>query len=139
MLSDFITFAGAPEGPPEWMGFHGIPVVDEAEHAIGEVISRGEDPIPEHAPMEDPKPDLDLVDPRGMNRSMDEVEAASVPFVELFPPLTMVDVEVVPDNVDLPMGIAACDGVHERQQIVGGAPRYYLSDDSARRGLERGA
>jgi len=81
------------------MRLAGVPVGDEAANGEDQRLRRLERGVPEDAAREDAEPDLDLVDPRRMQRSVDEAEAPTVPPVERFPPRARVDVEVVPGRV----------------------------------------
>ena len=90
------------------MGQFGGAVLDVAHDArsrLGHIVEIG---VLEHPLLQDGKEDLDLVDPRRMNRRVYEMKAVSVLLVELGPALVgpaVVRVEVVPDGVELAIRI----------------------------------
>src|SRR2546426_2694460 len=74
-----------------------IPEADEAEDRTAQLGNAGEAAVLEDAALEDREPDLDLVDPGGVNRSVHEMKAAPVPAVEARPATiasVVVDIEV---------------------------------------------
>ena len=93
-----------------------IPEADEAEDRHAKCRYPGEASVLENPTMEDGKPDLDLVDPRGVNRGVDEMKAPSMPAIETGPAAIVtlaVDIEIVPDDVDLLAGIAFGNGLEK--------------------------
>ncbi len=89
------------------MGFPPVVVVDERQDCLVELLQAVEDPTLDDALLESAEPDFDLVEPGSVDGGVDEVEAASVSLVELGPPgifAVVVDVQVVPDDVDLLVG-----------------------------------
>jgi hypothetical protein len=91
------------EGPAEGVRLGAIPMADEAEDVPSERGHALEAAVAQDAALKDAEPDLDLVDPRGMQRRVDEAEAISVLLVEPRPASVtsvVVQVEVVPDDVD---------------------------------------
>src|SRR5262249_6837025 len=117
------------------MGLGAVPARDEAEDALGQLLDRTERGMPEHTPRQDAEPNLDLVDPRGMLGRVDEMEAAAVAGVELLPPRAMVNVEVVPDDVDRPRWIALRDVLQKADQIRGFARGTAPAEHLARPGV----
>lgn len=106
----------AGEGPPKRVGVDAIPSPDEAEDGALEVGVSGERAVAQHAALQNREPDFDLVDPRSVKRREHEVEAPAVPKIESRPALRLpllVDVEVVPDNVDLRVGVSGSDILKE--------------------------
>jgi len=81
-----------------------VPVGDETVDALDEGRLAGEVSPTEYRTLHDPEPDLELVNPRGVLRGVDEVEAAAMRRVDFLPRLATVDVEVVPDDIDLAGG-----------------------------------
>src|SRR5579871_6427761 len=73
------------EGPTEGPRFGPIPMADEAEDIPSERWDALEAAVAEDPALEDAEPDLDLVDPRGMQRRVDEAEAMPVLAVEARP------------------------------------------------------
>ena len=85
-----------------------IPVGDEPHHLGRKVLDRVEAGVAEHPSLDSGEEQLDLIDPRGVQRRVVEVEPAAVLLVELRPALRrplVVNVEVVPDDVDIALGI----------------------------------
>jgi hypothetical protein len=85
-----------------------VPLGHEAEHGVPQVLGAGEVSVLQDSALQQGEPDLDLVDPRRVNRRVDEVKAVAVAFVEPGPPLVLavvVDIEVIPDDIDLSLGI----------------------------------
>src|ERR1700674_1044990 len=81
-----------------------VPEADEAKDRAAQLANAIEAAVLEHAALEDREPDLDLVDPGRVNRRVHEMKAAAVPAVEARPAAVaavVVDVEIVPDDVDL--------------------------------------
>ncbi len=77
-----------------------VPVVEEADDRPGQIVDMVVDRVLEDAPSENAEEDLDLIDPRRVDRRVVEVEAGSVTLVEFRPPLVstvMVNVEVIPN------------------------------------------
>src|SRR5579883_1531373 len=107
------------EGPPKGTRLGTVPVADEAEDVMSERRQALEAAVAQDTALKDAEPDLDLVDPGGMQRGVDEAEATSVVLVEPRPPsvtAVVVQVEVVPDDVDTSAVVALRERVHERQQ-----------------------
>src|SRR2546430_7138386 len=78
-----------------------IPEADETEDRTAQLGNAGEAAVLEDAALEDRKPDLDLVDPGGVNRSVHEMKAAPVPAVGARPAANasvVVGIEGVPEE-----------------------------------------
>jgi len=111
-----------------------IPEADEAEDRRAKCGHAGEASVLENPTMEDGKPDLDLVDPRGVNWRVDEMKAPSMPAIETRPAaivILAVDIEIVPDDVDLLVGIPLGDGLEKGHQRVRSAALDDMAEDSA--------
>src|SRR5579872_4083151 len=91
------------ERPAEGVGLDTVPMSDEAEDIVTEGRHALEAAVTQDAPLQDAEPNLDLVDPGGMQRSVDKVQPVAVLLVEPRPAgvaAVVVQVEVVPDDVD---------------------------------------
>jgi hypothetical protein len=73
------------EGPAEGSGLGAIPMADEAQDIVSERRHALEAAIAQDPSLQDAEPDLDLVDPGGVQRRVDEAEATSVLSVEPCP------------------------------------------------------
>jgi hypothetical protein len=76
-------------------------MIDEAQGRGVELLETVEDAVSKHAPLDEAEKQLDLIDPRRVDRRVVEVKPTSVPTVELRPPTVIsvvVDVQVVPDD-----------------------------------------
>jgi hypothetical protein len=122
----------AAESPAERVRLVCVPVADEPAQRTRESLEVGEVAVRQHAPMQDPEPDLDLVHPRRVERRVDEVEPSSMLLAQALPRLAAVDVEVVPDHVHL-TGHAGGDRLHELEKLLGGPPLAHLDEDLAGR------
>jgi hypothetical protein len=130
----------AGELPAERMGLISIPVADETNDRGFERLRVVEAAVAQDPALQDGEPDFDLVEPRGMQRRVNEAEAAAVPSVELAPPAVppvVVDVEVVPDDDHAPLGGAACKNFHEPQERGCIAMKDHLAEHLARAHVER--
>src|SRR5690349_24779644 len=99
------------EGPSERVRV-AVPRRDVGADRRREMTLPGERGVPQHGTSEKAEPDLDLVHPRRVERCVDEAEASTVAIVECLPARAVVDVEVVPDDVDLPMRVLLGDLLH---------------------------
>lgn len=126
--------------PAKRMRFVSVPVRDERHDPSGEVghadkAAMGDDPALEYG-----EPDLDLVDPRGVDRRVHETKTTTVAFVELEPSIIatiVMSVEVVPDDVDLALwGESPGQLVHERNQVGRGSLLAAAAKESARTDVE---
>jgi hypothetical protein len=91
------------EGPPKGTRLGTVPVPDEAEDVVSERRHALEAAVAQDTALKDAEPGLDLIDPRGVQRGVDEAEATPVLLVEPRPAsiaAVVVQVEVVPDDVD---------------------------------------
>src|SRR5262249_49783899 len=108
------------EHPPERMPLHSIPSLDESGDGASkdaDVVMRA---VPQHAAMQDREEQLDLVHPLRRDRCVVEVEPAAVSAIEASPPLhgaVKMDVQVVPDNVNLMTWAALRHPFHEFNEI----------------------
>src|SRR5579872_648154 len=117
------------ERPAEGVGLDTVPMSDEAEDIVTEGRHALEAAVTQDAPLQDAEPNLDLVDPGGMQRSVDKVEPVAVLLVEPRPAgvaAVVVQVEVVPDDVDPTTLVALRERVHEGQQCT----RITVPDDA---------
>src|SRR5690606_29262629 len=103
------------------MGLDRIPAVDERVDGGDQRSTTAKRAIPDDAPLQDTEPELDLVNPRSMLGRVQKMEAATMPLVEILPALACVDIEVVPNHVHGPRGIALCELLEEGNEVVGGA------------------
>src|SRR5579864_1855477 len=89
------------EGPAERARLGTIPMSDEAQDVLRERGHALEAAVAQKTSLKDAEPDLDLIDPGGMQRRVDEAKAISVLPVESRPAgvaSVVVQVEVVPDD-----------------------------------------
>lgn len=124
------------EGPAPGMSFQGVPVIKESEKGGVELFQAAKACIPEDPPLEDTKPDLNLVDPGRMDRCIDKVKAPPMPDVEGLPSVAVMDVEVVPDHVNRPDRVAFGHGFHEGQEIGLSSLSTTVAKDTSRPRLE---
>jgi len=104
------------------MGFIVVPMANESTHSGFQLAGRVEHSVSEHAFLNDAEEDLDLVDPRSVNRSVEEAKSITVTPIETLPSLGFaikMDVEIVPDDVDLLPWVLARYGIHEIQDVEG--------------------
>jgi hypothetical protein len=109
------------EGPAEGARLGTIPMSDEAEDVLSERCHALETAVAQDTALKDAEPDLDLIDPGGMQRRVDKAEAMSMLLVEPRPTSVasvVVQVEVVPNDVDTAAIVALCERVHEGQQCT---------------------
>src|SRR5579864_7026874 len=66
------------EGPAEGARLGTVPVSNEAEHIMSESSHALEAAVAQDAALKNAEPDLDLVDPRGVQRRVDKSEAVPV-------------------------------------------------------------
>ena len=130
----------AGEGPTEGACLGAIPVSDEPEYVSGERWHALEAAVAKDTALKDAEPDLDLVDPGRMQRGVDEAEAMPVFSIEPRParvaPL-VVQVEVVPDDVDAAPLVTLCERVHEGQQRTRIAVPNDATEHRSRADVER--
>jgi len=121
----------ARELPAKRVCFVAIPVADEPKDGGLDFSGTVEAAVPQNAPLKDGEPDLDLVDPRRMQRRVHELEAPSVPSVESAPPVVLpllVNVEIVPDHDDALSGVVARNGLQKPGERVGVTSLDHLSE-----------
>jgi len=127
------------EGPAEGARFGTVPVSDKTEDIASERGHALEASVAEDATLEDAEPDLDLIDPRGVQRRVDEAEAMPVLPVEPRPAritTVVVQVEVVPDDVDASALVALGERVHEGQECARVAVPHDATEDLPRANVE---
>ena len=127
------------ELPAKRVCFVAIPVADEPEDGGLDISGTVEAAMPQNAALKDGEPDLDLVDPRRMQRRVHELEAPSVPSVESAPPVVLtllVNVEIVPDHDDALSGVVARHGLQKPCERVGVTSFDHLSEDLTRAHIE---
>src|SRR5580700_181980 len=127
------------EGPAEGARLGTVPVSDETEDIASERGDALEAAVAQDTALKDAEPDLDLIDPRGMQRRVDEAEAMSVLLVEPRPACVasvVVQVEVVPDDVDTSAFVALREPVHEGQKCTRVAVPNDATEDFTRADVE---
>ena len=125
---------GAP-GPAKRTPFNSIPVRDEAFDSLGLGARCREVAVLEDAALQDRKPDLDLVHPRCVLGRVHESKSAAMSCIELLPTIVdsvVVDIEVVPDDVNRPFGVATRKLVHEGHERVGASVRDHATEYARR-------
>ena len=102
-----------------------VPVIDEVDHCFDEDLERVEDSVAQHSPLKNAEEQLHLIDPRGVDWRVVEVEAGAVTLVEVRLALVraiMVNIEVIPNHMHLLIGVDGGHLVHELHQVISGAP-----------------
>lgn len=120
------------ERPVERACFESVPMRDERLDDSCELRTRGKTRVSEHSALEDREPELDLIDPRGVNRRVEKFKPTAVALVEPHPSLVaavVMDVEIVPDNDDASTGMATRDRIEKahdggRIAVVNDATEY---------------
>ena len=135
-----VGFHGAltPEGPLPRVRLEAVPVIRKPEEGSFELFRAAEAAVAQNPPLEKAKPNLDLIDPGGVQRGIDEVKSSSVPLVEDLPAFATMGVEVVPDHIDRSCRIAFGYGLHERQKIGGGPGGFTAAHHVSSPSLEGG-
>lgn len=113
------------------MRFVPVPVIDEAIDGGFELLRVLEAAVAQNPAMKDGEPDLNLVEPGGVQWCVNEREALAVPGVELAPPAILpvvVNVEVVPDHDDALLWVALREGLHEPHECASVAMRDDLAE-----------
>jgi hypothetical protein len=90
------AFEASAEDPAKRVRLVRVPVGDEAVDSADELVEVSEGGVLQHTSREDAEPDLDLIDPRRVQRRVEEAEATAMPEVERVPCCAVVDIEVVP-------------------------------------------
>lgn len=88
--------------------------------------------VAQNAALKDTEPDLDLIDPGGMQRRVDEAKARSVRLIEPRPAgvaPVVVQIEIVPDDVDTAVFVVLGERAHEGQQCTRVAVRNDATED----------
>ena len=119
----------APESPAKGMGLVRVPLPDKTEETSLEVERTVEVTMSQHPSLKDAEPDFNLVDPRRVDRRVHEVKSMAVAPVEVGPYVAAVDVQIVPDDIHLALGIATGEVLHERHDVLGGSPGSHVSED----------
>ena len=118
----------ATECPAERMRLVVVPVPSKLLDARSEHFSTAKLPVLNDPSLENGKPDFYLVYPGGMLGREDELEPSSVPLVESVPCFPPVNVEVVPNDKDLSLGVSLRDRLHEFVQVFGRSPTAALTE-----------
>src|SRR5258708_5084920 len=127
------------KGPAEGARLGTVPVSDETEDVASEDGHALEAAVAHDTSLKDAEPDLELSDPRGRQRRVDEAKAMSVLLVEPRPACVasvVVQVEVVPDNVDTTVFVALRECVHEGQKCTRVAVPNDATEDLTRADVE---
>src|SRR5437868_10526406 len=95
------AFEASAKDPAERMRLVRVPMRDEAVDSANQLVEVSEGGVLQHTTREDAEPDLDLIDPRRVQRRVEEAKAIAMPEVEGLPCCTVVDVEVVPHDGDV--------------------------------------
>jgi len=77
MLSRLVLEGIPPKGPPKWVAIDLdlVPSLDTPHHLLVKVADGGEAPGSEHSFGDNRKDDLDLIDPRRMQRRLLKLES----------------------------------------------------------------
>ena len=124
------------ERPPERARVT-VPRRDEGADCRRELTPPGEGGVPQGCTREEAEPNLDLVHPGCVERRVNEAKASAVAFVERLPARAVMDVEVVPDHVDIAARVLLRDLLHERHEPCRRTPPNATRYD-ARLDVERG-
>jgi hypothetical protein len=116
-------------------------VRDVPQHLRPQLLHRGKAPVAKHTLLDAREEQLDLVEPGGVQGRVVEVETRAVARVEAGPAFVrtiVVNVEIVPDDVDLALRVLLRDPLHEPKKVLGFTLPGDLRDHVARLGVERG-
>jgi hypothetical protein len=114
----------------EGVGLVLVPVVNEAKQSSFELFGGVEHTVAEEALLHNAEEDLDLVDPGGMKRRVDKAESVAVTTIESSPAsgfAVVMNIEVIPDDVDFLSGVPPRHRGHELEDVVRLAARPHLS------------
>src|SRR5882724_12568083 len=111
------AFEPSAEDPAERMRLVRGPMSDEAVDGASQLVEGSEGAVLQHTTREDAEPDLNLVDPRRVQRRVEESEAIAMTEVERLPCRAVMDVEVVPDDGDVARRVLLSDALHEAHQV----------------------
>jgi len=128
----------AAECPAERMRLVTIPVFDEPLDLRAKCVAAAEFAIPDHSPLENGKPQLNLVHPGSVLRREDEIEPCSMPPIERFPSFPSVNVEVVPDDENFSLGVTPRNRLHELVEVLRGSASATLSEYLSSANIKRG-
>ena len=99
-----------------------IPLFNEGQNLIAEVLLRGEVAMLQAPTVQDGEENLNLVHPGSMQRGVNKGELSSVPLIEIGPsPIraVMVDVQVIPNDDDaLVVPVLLGDVLHQLEQVI---------------------
>ena len=119
------------------MGFFLVPEGDEVEHRNSKFFDRAKASVAQALPLKDAEKQLDLIDPGSVLGGV--MEAMSVAAVEFRPaaigPVVM-NIEIVPDDVNWAFGIAHGYFFHKTDELSGGSPVGALVEDLTRMNIE---
>lgn len=99
-----------------------VPDRNESLYLAPQVLQSCEVAILEATAVKDSEPDLNLIHPRGVQWRIVEVEPVAVPCVEQLPTLPLMNIQIVPDDVDGPLNLRS-QVFHESFQIIARAGR----------------
>jgi len=113
------------ERPPERVLGLSVPVCHEGRNRRTELLKAPEVSVAQASPLQDPEPEFDLVNPRGVNECVVKAKTILMTRIEPLPALSLVNTQIVPHHMDDP-GNPLGHLFHERFQIVPG-PRVPAS------------
>jgi len=99
-----------------------VPDREKGLHLAPQVVKSCEAAILEATAVKDSEPDFNLIHPRGVEWRIMEVKPAAVPFIELPPSLPLMNVQIVPDDVDGSLDLRG-QVLHESFQVIASARR----------------
>ena len=123
------------------MSFVVVPMANESAQSTFQLTGGVEHAVSEHAFLNNAEEYLDLVDPGRVNRSVEEAKPITVTPIELVPSLVFaitMNVEIVPDDIDLLSWVPARYGLHEIQDVDGFTPLAYFGVNVARMRIKCG-
>ena len=112
-----------------------IPVGNEGVDGAIELFGATERCVFQCCPTENAEPDLDLVDPRRVQWRMQEMKPSTMLPIKLIPSFTVMDIQVIPNNVDRSFWDMIRDLGHELQKAIGSASSN-AANDLARLNIE---
>jgi len=127
------------EFPAKRVRFVSVPESNETHDSVFEFASIVEAAIPQNSPLENRKPDLDLIDPGSMYRRINELESTVVPSIESAPTVVfafLVDIQVVPNNKYTPIGVQSSNQLEKPHDRPGISPLDDLGDHVSRAHIE---
>ena len=112
------------------MGLVSVPVLNEVKQGNFELRDRVEHTVAEHALLHNAEKNLDLVNPGSMERRVDKAESVAVTTIESSPAsgfAVVMNIEVIPDDVDFLFPVAPRNRRHEVEYVVRLSARSNLS------------